>query len=277
MMQQRREINLLQNLAGGQKGLGVDAEQYLLASFHRVRMGNKIAWRKDPRGGDLGDRAEPLVRDLPRHGGEGLATLRWKTGGGIGNHELGNSVGMRNRKCECDRAAETVADQHCIIADAELVEAILDSGHVGVHQCEHWRFGTVKTRQIDERHATACSERGDYGVESMPIREQRMQYDHVRTAARAYCGQRASARGKPFELHVYCPLQTPGPTGAAAPYARPSPCLTGYANIATGTRDSEAGGCPPMSLIRGFRTAPQECGLCRPGRASQCISRCARD
>ena len=70
---------------------------------------------------------------------EGPLAVLGKRGRRIAQHQLGKAVRMGEREGECDSAAETIADQDGIIADTELLEAIFEARHIGVHD-PHYRL-----------------------------------------------------------------------------------------------------------------------------------------
>ncbi len=100
---------------------------------------------------------------------------------------------MRQREGERDRAAEAVADQHGIVIDLEFVEAVLDRRDIGIQKRQHGRRRTVEAGQIEQGHAVAGGKLRQHRVESMTVRQQRVQQHEIapgrdrpaRTAVRA--------------------------------------------------------------------------------------------
>ena len=90
---------------------------------------------------------------------------------------------MGEREGERDRAAEAVADQDGVVGDAEFLEAVLDRGHIGVHQRQQRRLRAVEARQVDQRDAMLGGERRQHRIEGVPVGEQRMQHHQVAALA----------------------------------------------------------------------------------------------
>ena len=145
--------------------------------------------------------AESAFGHFLRHHLELLAALVRKTGGGIAHHQLGNALGMGQRESERHRAAETVADQHGVIGDAEFLEAVLDRGHIGVHQRQQSRLRAVEAGQVEQRDAMLGGKRRQHRIEGVAVGEQRMQHHDVGAFAGAHRGQRAMAGGQLFHRH----------------------------------------------------------------------------
>ena len=127
VMQQRREIGLLQYLAGGRESLGLDAQQHFLTHLDRFRMRLEVIRRMHAPRGDLRHRAEPAFGDFLRHNREGLPPLGGKQAAASLRHQPSISAPdaqSRRRALPCRRSHYRSERRHCQISNSSNPSSI---------------------------------------------------------------------------------------------------------------------------------------------------------
>jgi len=130
--------------------------------------------REQPAHRDVGDRRQPPGAGCRRHIAERFAAVCRKRSTAIGENEFGCDVGMANSHLQRDEPAISVAEHDGLVSaggiDHSLRHSIGDFGKA----CAD-RPGLAEAGQFRDDHPKRLRQPGNDGVETRPIRQQRMQ------------------------------------------------------------------------------------------------------